>query len=170
MTDDDTSPGNPWVDRAREELAQLSDEVLYTEKTHLAAAERLGRVHTTLGVGAAVAAAGAAATLVADWSSLAAGALAVIASVLSALLTFLKPDRAAEQHLAAGRQLAQVRVALRQVTGLDLGRLDEASLRAEISRLSDIKATIDDGAPATRQRDYGRASRKIKSGVFDRDR
>lgn len=164
------SDSESWREAARDELRQLMDEVLYTEKTHLSAAERLGGRHTQLGLTATISSVLAAASLVTDYSKLVAGFFALLAALFSALLTFLKPERAAEQHLAAGRQLAALRVSLRQSLSLDSDISDRAELRQTIADLSGQKAAIDADAPGTRQSDFEKARAKIKSGIFDRDR
>ena len=56
-------------------------------------------------------------------SKVAAGLLALGAAIASGVLTFMKPERTAEQHLAAGRQLAALRVRARQALNLDLPAL-----------------------------------------------
>jgi hypothetical protein len=159
-----------WREAAAEELRQLIDDMLHTEKTHLAAAERLQGIHLWLGIAATVLAAGAAATIVASLSKAAAGLLALGAAIVSGVLTFMKPERIAEQHLAAGRQLAGLRVHARQVLNLDLPVLDFTALRETIGDIATRKAAIDDTAPGTGGRDYTVARNKITKGTFDRDR
>ena len=132
-----TSDSAAWREAADEELRQLIDDMLHTEKTHLAAAERLQGLHLWLGIAATVMATGAAATIVAALSEVAAGLLALGAAIVSGVLTFMKPERIAEQHLAAGRQLAALRVQARQVLNLDLpsARIRRASQGHQRHRL-----------------------------------
>jgi hypothetical protein len=82
----------------------------------------------------------------------------------------MKPERTAEQHLAAGRQLAALRVHARQVLNLDLPVLDFTALREASDDIATRKAAIDDTAPSTRHRDYTVACNTIAKGTFDRDR
>jgi hypothetical protein len=107
---------------------------------------------------------------VASASKVAAGLLALFAAIASGVLTFMKPERAAEQHLAAGRQLAALRVHARQVLTLDLPGLGADELRETINDIAAKKAAIDDTAPGTQDRDYDVARKKITRGTFDRDR
>jgi SMODS and SLOG-associating 2TM effector domain family 4/Petal formation-expressed len=159
-----------WREAAREELRQMIDGMLHTEKTHMAAAERLQRIHQRLGVAATVLATAAAATIVTSASKLAAGLFALFAAIASGVLTFIKPERAAEQHLAAGRQLAALRVHARQVLNLDLPGLGGGQLRETINDIAAKKAAIDEAAPGTLGKDYDVARKKIARGTFDRDR
>jgi hypothetical protein len=107
---------------------------------------------------------------VASVSKVVAGILALAAAIVSGVLTFMKPDRSAEQHLAAGRQLAALRVRARQVLNLDLPGLAPDELREVITDITAKKAAIDEAAPGTWGRDYNVARNKITQGVFDRDR
>ncbi len=170
MADMVTDDAAAWRAAAGEELRQLIDDMLHTEKTHMAAAERLQRLHQWLGIAATMLATGAAATIVAALSKIAAGLLALGAAIVSGVLTFMKPERAAEQHLAAGRQLATLRVHARQVLNLDLPVLGFEAVREAIDDIATKKAAIDDAAPGTQNRDYTAARNKITKGTFDRDR
>ena len=169
MADVVAVPDDPWLVSAEEELRQLIDDMLYTEKTHLAASERLKRIHLRLGLVSTVLAAAAGATIVANWTVVA-GLLALGATVASGVLTFMKPDAVAEQHLGAGRQLARIRVRARQLVDLDLHTLGTTELRAAISAVADDKAGVDDVAPATTNKDFSAAQKAIQAGTYDRDR
>jgi hypothetical protein len=165
-----TGDTGAWREAADEELRQMIDDMLHTEKTHLAAAERFQGVHQVLGLASTLLATAAAATIVASFSKVAAGILALLAAIVSGVLTFTKPERTAEQHLVAGRQLNSLRVHARQALNLDLPYANPAALRKTIEEIAKRKATIDDGAPGTRARDYNVARDKITKGTFDRDR
>ena len=160
--------GSSFAASLTEEGQQLAEEVLYTEKAHLAAAERKGRVQLVLGVLASVASAAAAATILADIKPVT-GSLALIAAVASGLVTFMKPDSTASQHLAAGRQLAALRVKVRHLLNLDLGRLPDEEVRASIEHLATSKTDIDHKFLRRLSRDYDLASKRIKSGIYNRD-
>jgi hypothetical protein len=150
------------------EGSQVDCDLLYTEKAHFAAAERLRRVHLWLGCTATVASAAAAATLLRDIAA-ATGALALLGAAGAALLTFLKPDQRAEAHLAAGRQLGALRVELRQLTRLDIGHLPDQEIRDRLADVVTRKANVDASAPGTTDRDFQAASKKIKRGDFEDD-
>ena len=86
MVNDDSE--TPWRAAAKEELSQSLDDLLYTEKTHFAAAERYHRANRMWGSLATVLSAGAAATIVANWNEGVAGILALAAAIVSAVMTF----------------------------------------------------------------------------------
>jgi hypothetical protein len=154
--------------RVAAELASIQEDVLYTEKAHFAAAEARGRVHLLLGLTAAVSAAVSAATIVADGSATAAGMAALISAIASGVLTFLRPEEAAQKHLDAGRDLGALRVRLRQAVSLDLAHEgvppEDARRRAAV--LAQEKADIDRSAPALSGLAFRHAQKKIDRGDF----
>jgi hypothetical protein len=165
-----TSDTGAWRQAVDEELRQMTDDMLHTEKTHMAAAERLRGVHNWLGLASTILATAAAATIIASASKVAAGILALLAAIVSGVLTFMKPERTAEQHLVAGRQLNTLRVHARHVLNLDLPSGSFTAMRKAVDEIAKKKAAIDEGAPSTRARDYNVARGKIVQGTFDRDR
>lgn len=169
MTLSDQSQPTPSLAAAlAAEGERLSCDLIYSEKAHFAAAEWHRRTHDVLGLTAAIAAAAAAASLLKD-APLLTGALALIASIASAALTFEKPDKQAEQHLVAGRRLGALRVELRQLMQIDLGHVQDEDVRKRLGKLTARKADIDQSAPGTSQRQFEKAQKKIDSGDFDNE-
>lgn len=161
--------GDLWLEAAKEELRVLMDDLLHTEKTHMAAAERLQADYTRAGSAATVLSALAAGTIVSKLSPVLGGLFALGAAIVSGVLTFNKPERAAQQHLAAGRQLAELRVRVRQALNLDVARMPQDEARAMIAALASEKQAADGSAPGTKQKDYNVARSKIVAGTFARD-
>jgi hypothetical protein len=159
-----------WRARLDEELRQLIDDMLHTEKTHMATAERLQRIHSVVGGASAMLSAAAGTTIFADGSSLAAGLLALAAALASGVMTFMRPQSKAEQHLGAGRQLAALRVQARHLLELDVHRLPVDELRNVLAEIAEHKANIDAASPGTLTTDYETARLRIVAGTFDRDR
>lgn len=151
----------------RDELARLQEDILYTEKAHFAAADRASLAHLSLGIVATVSSAAAAAAIVGDTGPTLPAVLALVGTLASALLTFLKPEQVAQQHLAAGRDLGAIRVQARQVANLDLGRVGDA--RPLVRDLAEQKAAVDRAAPGVGNRAFERSRKKISSGDFDHD-
>ena len=136
-----------WRACAREELLQLGDDLLYTEKTHFAAAETLHKFNRIFGLAATMLSTAAAGAIVADLSKVAAGLLALVAAIISGSLTFVKPEQLAAQHLATGRQLGALRVRARHVLTLDLARLPVRDLRKTLAEMVEEKAAIESSSP-----------------------
>lgn len=156
------------LETARVEIERLEEDLLYTEKAHLAAASTLRKVHTRLGVFATVTAAASVAAIVAESTAWVPGILALVASISSAVLTFVKPDERATQHLQAGRALGSLRVRMRQFRTLGLlhGMAPDA-VRESVASLSEDKAAADAAAPALSDRAFVRGKKAIEAGRFD---
>ena len=155
----------------RDELTRVSEDVLYAEKSHFAAQERLVRWERRAGVFATVAAAVSAATVFAD-IPVVTGVAALLASIASGILAFAKLAERAELHLAAGRQMGALRVEIRQALKIDLADasvITDADARSLVVKMSERKAGIDREAPGTTERDFKKAQKKVKAGHFDHD-
>ena len=159
----------PPADALRAELAHLTSDLIHTEKAHFAAAQKHLRLHRALGLVATVAGALAAAAVVSDTNQTAAALLALLASLSSGVLTFVKPQEKAQQHLDAGRDLGALRVQVRQTHDLDLAAPTPDALTAvrdTASRYAAAKAAVDHAAPAITDAAYREGKTKIDAGEF----
>lgn len=155
-------------DECLAELDRLREDVFWTEKTHFAAASHMLGAHYTLGVIATIASA-AAATTIATSAPVAAGIAAVVATIASALITFLKPESRAQQHQGTGRRLGVLRVQIRQSTLLDLAAdhpEDFTKWRLLAADFAAQKADIDSSAPGLGSWALRTAHKKIEAGHF----
>jgi hypothetical protein len=154
------------------ELQRLEEDMLYSEKAHFVAAEELKRVHLWVGLVATVTAAAAAATIVADKSPVLSGSLALVATLASALVTFVKPEARAAQHLAAARNLGAIRVQARQHREVDLHPeqpVNPDKLRDYVTAIAEAKRDADAAAPSISDRRFEKARKKIQAGHFTHD-
>lgn len=152
------------------ELRRLHEDLLYTEKAHLSAAQSRSRTHLVLGLLSTAGAAVAAGGIIAEKQHVIAGVAALVAAIASAILTFRKPEEAAQQHLGAGRDLAALRVQVRQHLALDLHNespADPGTWRAIVATISDSKAALDRSAPPITDAAFKQARRKITAGDFE---
>lgn len=156
-------------DEILEELRKLFIDIEYTEKAHFAAAEHLRALHYVLGAIAAVTSAAASAAIVKSSENVGA-VLALISALAAALLTFVKPQSLAEQHVACGRELGDLKRRVDQCRALDgnpeSGRTD-AELRANVADFTAEKHAMHQGAPTTGPIAFRRAQQKIDAGHFD---
>lgn len=153
-----------------DELKRLEEDILYTEKAHFAAAEALQRIHWGVGIVSTVAAAATSVSVVADGPTWVSGGLALLATVLSALLTFVKPEERAAQHLTAARVLNDVRVQAREHREIDLHAStpdQPEAWRGYIDAIRVAKKDADGAAPAVSQRAFDKARAKIEGGDFE---
>ncbi|BBY67238.1 SLATT domain-containing protein [Mycolicibacterium helvum] len=152
------------------ELERLEEDMLFTEKGHFVAAEELKKAHMWLGLIATVSAAAAAATIVADKSPVLSGGLALLAALASAILTFVKPEETAAQHLSAARALGAIRVVARQHREVDLhpdAAEDHAAWRGYVTTIGTAKTESDAAAPSISDRRFEKARQKIRAGHFN---
>jgi hypothetical protein len=103
------------------EADRLAEDVLWSEKQHFAMATLWRRMHLLLGIPSAIMAAMAGVSALQERPKLAA-ALAISSAVVTALLTFLEPDRAAERHHKSGVGYSGLRGRLRRFRTIDLTR------------------------------------------------
>jgi len=151
------------------ELQQLQNDVLWTEKGHFASASTLTGMRLVLGILATVGATAAAATVFADAPTIA-GVLALVSALFSGLLTFLKPEERASQHLSSARRLNVLGIDIRQTLTLDVPTLEVAKLRSHVSEIARRKAEIDESAPHISNVSIRWAGRQIGRGDYTFDR
>ncbi|MGB3763595.1 MAG: SLATT domain-containing protein [Ornithinimicrobium sp.] len=155
-----------------DELKRLEEDILYTEKGHFSASNEHGRVHLALGLLATITSAVAATTIIGKSDPWVPGVLALIAAVASAVLTFVKPDERAAQHLQSGRALGALRVRIRQTRTIDLPAdhdVDAATWKTAIQDLTTQKTDADNSAPPVSDRIFKKAQQKIQQGDFKHD-
>jgi hypothetical protein len=153
-----------------EELRKLYVDTAYTEKCHFAAAEHLRALHYVLGGIAAVASAAASAAFVKSSNQTTAAVLALISTLAATLLTFVKPQGLAEQHVACARELGDLKRRVGQCRTLDgdpASGHSDAELRTNVADFTAEKHAMHQGAPTTGPVAFWRAQRKMNAGHFD---
>lgn len=146
------------------ESRRVEEDAEHSFKGHYNAAARWGRYHMSIGLPAALVAATAGAAAFGDQSELA-GALALVSTALTTVLTFLKPSERAEMHKAVAGQYQLLRNQARifREIGLLSGMApDEA--KASLLELADIRDKLNHRAPAIARGDYERAKQDIDDG------
>ena len=170
MTAPVRQPDHSFRDQVAGEFRAMQIDLLWTEKAHFATAAIYARLHQSLGILTTVSAAVAAATVVADTAPIVSGSAAVVATITSAVVTFLKAQDTQQKHLTAGRRLGALRVRIRQAHALELHpTLPERpdAWRALASDFAEQKAEIDADAPGTSNWAFRAARRKIEAGHFE---
>jgi hypothetical protein len=146
------------------EAARIEEDATYSSKSHFNAEDTWVRRHYLLGVPATALAAIAGAALVKsqpEWAS----AFTLVASLLTGLMTFLKPnDRAAMHKAAAGQFLAlknDTRL-FREVDLLQTHQLEE--LPEKLKTLSARRNELNQKSPAVPRRAFVAARNGIEEG------
>lgn len=146
------------------EAERLEEDAIYSSKSHFNAENTWVLRHYWLGVPATVLGAIAGAALVKSQPELA-SLFTLMASLLTGLMTFLKPnDRAAMHRAAAGQFLAlrnETRF-FREIELLDTARLDE--LPDKLKALSSARNELNQKSPSIPRSAFVAARKGIEEG------
>lgn len=152
------------ITKLADEASRVEEDTEHSFKGHYNAAARWTRYHLWVGLPAALAAAVAGAAAFKghpEW----AGALALVSTALTTVLTFLKPSERAEIHKAvAGQYQAlrnQARI-FREIGLLDGMTAEEAKTR--LFALAEARDELNQRAPAIARGDYELAKQDIDGG------
>lgn len=99
-------------DKIAEEAKRIEEDAVHSFKGHFNASSGWGSLHLWLGVPAAIFSTVAGATIFANaaaWWNVIAGALGVFAGAITAVATFIDPNKKAETHHKAGADYQQIR-------------------------------------------------------------
>lgn len=148
----------------RREAERLEEDSTYSSKSHFNAEQVWERRHYWLGIPATAFAAIAGAALFKSYGELG-SALALLASLLTGLMTFLKPnERAAMHRVAAGQFLAlrnDARI-FREVELLQTERLQE--LPERLKALSATRNELNQKSPSIPRSAFVAARKGIEEG------
>lgn len=152
------------IDALRREAERIEEDATYSSKSHFNAEDTWVCRHYWLGIPATALAAIAGATLIRsqpEWAS----ALTLLASLLTGLMTFLKPnERAAIHRAAAGQFLALKNDArlFREVELLKVHQLDELPDRLKV--LSSTRNELNQKSPSIPRGAFVAARKGIEEG------
>lgn len=142
------------VSRPRDEIvkeaARIEEAALYSSKGHFKAAEMWGWFHVILGllIVALAAVAGAKAFSKIDADGTMAGVLSIAVAVLSAVATFLNPNRRASDHLSAGNKYDALISKARIFRTIECwGDMPDQVLSDQLKRYSAEKASLNTASP-----------------------
>ena len=146
------------------EAERLEEDTLYSSKGHFNAKDTWVRRNYWLGVPATVLGAVAGATLIKsqpEWAT----AFTLLASLLTGLMTFLKPNERAALHRAAAGQFLALRNEarfFREIELLESDRLDE--LPERLRALSATRNELNLKSPSIPRRAFVAARKGIEEG------
>lgn len=152
------------ADALRRESERLEEDTLYSSKGHFNAEDTWVRRNYWLGVPATVLGAVAGATLIKsqpEWAT----AFTLLASLLTGLMTFLKPNERAALHRAAAGQFLALRNEarfFREIELLDSDLLDE--LPERLKALSVARNELNLKSPSIPRRAFVAARKGIEEG------
>lgn len=146
------------------ELRRIEEDCIHSGKAHYNAGTRWGRYHYGLGVPSVILTALASAAFLKEYQGIAAG-LSVVATVLTSLITFLKPSERSSLHKAAGDQYLSLRNDSRIFRDVKLEAV--CDLRTALDGLDEFAKRRNDlnaASPAFNRGDFELARRGIEQG------
>lgn len=148
----------------RREAERLEEDALYSSKGHFNAEDTWVRRNYWLGVPATVLGAVAGATLIKsqpEWAT----AFTLLASLLTGLMTFLKPNERAALHRAAAGQFLALRNEARFFREIELLRSDRLDdLPERLKTLSAARNELNLKSPSIPRRAFVAARKGIEEG------
>lgn len=162
-----TSIGQATSSALHREAERLEEDTLYSSKGHFNAEDTWVRRNYWLGVPATILGAVAGATLIKsqpEWAT----AFTLLASLLTGLMTFLKPNERAALHRAAAGQFLSLRNEarfFREIELLQSDRLDELTER--LKALSTARNELNLKSPSIPRRAFVAARKGIEEGEAD---
>lgn len=152
------------VSALSKESLRIEEDANLSGKSHLNAATIWIRRHYWLGIPATLAGALAGAAVVKDYQTLA-GVLTLAATLLTGLMTFLKPYERASQHKAVGDQFLSLRNDSRVFRTIDLLEAKEIDeLTQGLKTLSARRNDLNKGSPEFPRRAFEIARKGIEDG------
>ncbi|GAB1233505.1 hypothetical protein UT4_19730 [Ferrigenium sp. UT4] len=152
------------ISALRREAERLEEDATYSSKGHFNAEDTWVRRNYWLGVPATALGAIAGATLIKSQPELA-SAFMLLASLLTGLMTFLKPNERAAMHRAAAGQFLALRNDarfFREVELLQVDRLGE--MPEKLKALSAVRNELNQKSPSIPRRAFVAARRGIEEG------
>jgi len=149
------------------ECSRTEEDCLYSAKGCFEAASSWDRVHLTIGIPTALAAAVAGVSAFND-HPLIAGSLAILVAALSSVSTFLNPSQKAQTYQSAGNRYNNLRARLRFLR--DVTPHTAVSTDSQAAELKDIladKETLGQESPIIPRSGFERARKGIEQGEAD---
>jgi len=152
------------VSALRREAERLEEDALYSSKSHFNAEDTWVRRNYWLGVPATVLSGVAGAALIKSHPDIA-SAFALVASLLTGLMTFLKPNERATMHRAAAGQFLALRNDARFFREIELLQTDHLDTLSEtLKALSATRNELNQKSPSIPRRAFVAARKGIEEG------
>jgi hypothetical protein len=146
------------------ESSRIEEDANFSGKSHLNASSIWSRRHYWLGIPATMAGAFAGAAIVKDFQ-VAAGLMALLSTILTGMVTFLKPYERAAQHKAVGDQFLSLRNDARVFRTIEILQNNDSTLSTEsLKTLSARRNDLNKGSPEFPRKAFLVARKGIESG------
>jgi hypothetical protein len=148
----------------KRESLRIEEDSIHSAKSHFNAAKTWSTRHYGIGIPATILGAAAGAAAVKSCPELA-GLLALLGTILTGLLTFLKPSERASAHKTAGDQYLALRNDARVFREISLHLEGEAAANADhLKALSDRRNELNQGSPEVPRHAFETAKQGIDAG------
>ena len=148
----------------RAELARIEEDCIHSGKAQFNAAERWGRYHLYLGLPSALLSAAAGAAFLKNYGEIA-GAMTMLAALLTALMTFLKPSERATSHKAAGDQYLALRNDARVFRNIRIEHVcDDQAAIDSLDEFTKRRHELNQASPPFSRSDFEKARSGVDEG------
>lgn len=152
------------VEALQRESSRIEEDSIHSAKSHFNAASTWSARHYSIGIPATVLGAAAGAAAIKSCPEVA-GLLALAGSILTGLLTFLKPSERASAHKTAGDQYLSLRNDARVFREISLLLEGDGIASADqLKALSDRRNELNQGSPEIPRQAFDAARRGIDAG------
>lgn len=155
-------PDQSAIEGLIKESKELWRKSWVSARAHRAAAEAWGWAYYFIGVPAALAAAGAGLSVIADLNKWVAATLAIASAALTGLMTFLRPGDESLNHRNASARYRVLQEALHTFRTVDgTSGLPYGDLRLKFDELLKAWSDLELAGPHVRERTYRRARAEV---------
>jgi len=151
-------------EKIRAELLRMEEDCTHSGKAHFNASVRWTRWNYAFGIPSVILSAAAGAAFFKDYATIA-GMMSSAVTVLTALMTFLKPSERSSGHKSSGDQYLSLRNDARVFREIELTHVaDEAAAIAGMNGFTTRRNELNQASPQFSNGDYERARKGIDAG------
>lgn len=151
----------------RAELTRIEEDCIHSGKAQFNAGVRWSRYHLWLGVPSVILSALAGTAFFKDQPEIG-GAMASIVTILTALMTFLKPSERASSHKSSGDQYLTLRNDVRVLRTIKLDvACDDAAAVANLDEITKRRNELNQASAQASRKDFELARKGIDEGESD---
>lgn len=148
------------------EAKRIEEDAIHSAKGHFNASMYWRRIHFWIGIPATICAAiaGASALAAFQYHEVIAGVLSIVATILSALATFINPNQKAEIHQTSGTYFSALKNKIRLFYNIEIAQLDDLKATREIKKYGNERDDLNKKSPEISTRAFNKAKNGIDQG------
>ena len=150
------------------EAKRIEEVSIRSAKSQFEAADKWKQINLWLGIPTALLSGIAGISILSNWSYLLGGSLALLVASLTALMTFLNPDRKSNSHLNSGNNYLSLRNKSRLFRNITTKtKLNFEDLVEKLKELADMRDSLNKSSPQFSRKDFEKAKKGISEGEAD---